>query len=89
MNDINYPGVDATGMGRREFDDMRAEYEKKAKAESTDYLRGYLNRHESSVGRIGRILRKIIPNYEPLEVRVFRNEMTRRLEKEMEVYGNS
>ena len=50
MNDINYPGVDATGMGRREFDDMRAEYEKKAKAESTDYLRGYLNRYESSVG---------------------------------------
>ena len=88
MKNIFYPNLNATGTDRRTFEKMLEECKRESKTKSTDYLRGYLDKYELSMWPIEKILIKISPNYEPLKVRVFRNELTERCRKEMEVYGN-
>lgn len=89
MRKINYRGVDATGMDRKTFEERLRECEREAKSADTNYLRGFVNGYESSLGIFGRTLRRIFPNYENLEVMVFRNELVERRRREIDAYGNS
>ncbi len=89
MKKINYPGVDATGMDRKTFEKILEECEKESRTKSSDCLRVYIEGYELSIGGFGKLLRRMLPNYEPLKIRVFRNELTGRIGKETEIYGNS
>ena len=88
MKNINYPGVDATGMSRKEFYEKIKSFREESKSSSTNFLEGYIKGYTSSYGIIGRFLTRIFPHSESLELRVFREELLERYRRMNKEFGD-